>query len=54
MEATLDLQNDTVRRYEAYARCKALRAGGEPLQSLLYRFLATGGLDEVHTDPELG
>jgi len=52
VEATLDLQDEAIRRYEAYARRKALCAEGELLEGSW--LLPDGGFDEVYTDPELG
>jgi hypothetical protein len=52
VEATLDLENESVGRHEAYTRRKTLCAKGESLQSLLNGLLPRG-LDEMHPDPEL-
>jgi len=52
VEATLDLQNESVGWHEAYTRRKPLCTKGESLQSLLNRLLLRG-LDQMHPDPEL-
>jgi hypothetical protein len=68
VEATFHLQNESVGRYEVYARRKALCTKGEALEFLgddgllpngvlPDRLLVAGLLDrgphEVHADPEL-
>jgi hypothetical protein len=50
MQAPFDLQDQAIRRDEAYARRKALRANGEPLQPVTAR----GRFAQMDTDPQLG